>query len=182
MPNDHQVAPTPPSAPGIDPRLFRQVMGTFASGVTIITVDAGGMPRGMTASAFMSGSLEPPLCVVSVAKRAHMHHYLGQAKRFGVNVLAQDQQVYARHFAGKPVEGLLPPFEVLAGVPMLADAVARIVTEAFAQHDCGDHTLFVGHILHMDGDERRPLLYHRGGFGALEPLRDREEVPVPEFW
>ena len=60
----------------------------------------------MTANAFMSGSLEPPLCVVSVAKRAHMHGHLGAAGRFSVNILAAGQEDFATHFAGRPVPGL----------------------------------------------------------------------------
>ncbi|MBV9702458.1 MAG: flavin reductase family protein, partial [Methylobacteriaceae bacterium] len=66
----------------IDLALFRKVMGSFPTGVTVITTQAGGAPRGMTANAFMSGSLDPPLCVVCVAKRAHMHGYLLQTGRF----------------------------------------------------------------------------------------------------
>lgn len=181
--NDQRVPPPPSSTPAaIDPHLFRQVMGTFASGVTVVSLDADGMPRGMTASAFMSGSLEPPLCVVSVAKRAHMHAFMSKTKRFGVNILAERQQLYARHFSGKPVADLIPPFRELAGVPMLSDAIARIVAEAYANHDCGDHTLFIGHIVHMDCDERAPLLYHRSGFCTLQPSSDRQAVTVPEFW
>jgi flavin reductase (DIM6/NTAB) family NADH-FMN oxidoreductase RutF len=181
--NDHLVPPPEPGAPAaIDPRLFRKVMGTFAAGVTVVSLDADGMPRGMTASSFMSGSLEPPLCVVSIAKRAHMHAFMSKTKRFGINILAQGQQIYAHHFAGKPVAGLDPPFRDLVGVPMLSDAIAHIVTEAYASHDCGDHTLFIGHILHMDCDERRPLLYHRSGFGSFQSLSDRQTITVPEFW
>jgi flavin reductase (DIM6/NTAB) family NADH-FMN oxidoreductase RutF len=181
--NEQFFPPPQPALPAaIDPHLFRQVMGTFASGVTVVSLDADGMPRGMTASSFMSGSLDPPLCVVSVAKRAHMHAFMCRTKRFGVNILAQGQQVYARHFSGKPVPDLAPPFQELAGVPMLNDAIARIVAEPHANHDCGDHTLFIGHILHMDCDAQRPLLYHRSGFCSLQPLSDRQAVTVPEFW
>ena len=66
----------------IDPALFRRVMGSFATGVTVILAEVKGETRGMTANAFMSGSLEPPLCIVSVAKRAHMHAHLAAAERF----------------------------------------------------------------------------------------------------
>ena len=166
----------------IDPALFRKVMGSFPTGVTVITTQAGGAPRGMTANAFMSGSLEPPLCVVCVAKRAHMHGYLLQTGRFGVNVLAHDQEVYAGHFAGRPVAGLAPAFKTMHCVPLLVGSVASMATEVAARHDCGDHTIFVGHILFMECAERVPLVYHRGGFGALMQIVDREEVPVPEFW
>ena len=168
--------------PEIDPRLFRRVMGRFASGVTVITAEEGGEMRGMTANAFMSGSLEPPLCVVSIAKRAHMHARLTRATHMGVNILADGQEEVSQHFAGRPVAGLRPAFERIAGVPLLADAGARIATEIVARHDCGDHTLIVGHILHMDADERPPLLYHAGRYAHLLHRRGDFDVPVPEFW
>jgi flavin reductase len=165
----------------IDPAHFRRVMGRFATGVSVITARAGGALRGMTANAFMSGSLEPPLCVISVTRRAHMHEHLVEAGRFAVNILASTQDAYATHFAGRPVFGLDPVFEDVDGVPTLADASARIVAKIAATHDCGDHSLFIGHILSMGSDERPPLLFHAGRYAYLVPAHG-EESPVPEFW
>jgi flavin reductase (DIM6/NTAB) family NADH-FMN oxidoreductase RutF len=166
----------------IEPRLFRHVMGRFASGVTVITAQNGDEVRGMTASAFMSGSLEPPLCVVAVAKRAHMHTVLTQSDRFGVNVLAEDQELLSIHFAGRRVPGLSPEFDYLDRVPLLPDGCARMVAEIVARHDCGDHTLFIGHILHMEADgSRPPLAYHAGRYAGLVYKED-EEGSIPEFW
>jgi flavin reductase len=165
----------------IDPVYFRKVMGRFATGVSVITARAGGATRGMTANAFMSGSLEPPLCIVSVTKRAHMHEHLIEAARFAVNILASTQDEIATHFAGRPVIGLDPAFEEVDGVPTLADASARIVASTVAMHDCGDHTIFIGGISVMGADERPPLLYHAGRFAYLVPAHG-EESPVPEFW
>ncbi len=111
------------NSPGaIDAHQFRRVMGRFASGVTVVTATALGETRGMTASAFMSASLDPPLCVVSVAKRARMHALLMATDRFGVNILAEHQEAIARHFAGRPDPVLDVPFAVVDGVPVLADA------------------------------------------------------------
>ena len=106
----------------IDPPHFRKVMGRFATGVTVITASTGGESHGMTANAFMSGSLDPPLCVVSVAKRAHMHAYLDEARRFAVNILAESQADHANHFAGRLIPGLEPRFVEIDGIPTLADA------------------------------------------------------------
>jgi flavin reductase (DIM6/NTAB) family NADH-FMN oxidoreductase RutF len=173
-------SPAMPKSP-IDSTLFRQTMGGFASGVTVITVDVGGSIHGMTANAFMSGSLDPPLCVVSVAKRARTHAMLLEARAFGVNVLAVDQQSLALFFAGRlPVE-VAPRFETVAGAPLLRDCVARIAATLADTCDCGDHTLFIGAIHHMDSTGRAPLLYHRGAFGEMASQRS-ERVPVPEFW
>ncbi len=165
----------------IEPRLFRRVMGRFASGVTVITAQNGSEVRGMTASAFMSGSLEPPLCVVAVAKRAHMHTLLLQADRFGVNILAEDQEALSIHFAGRRIPGLSPEFDYVDRVPLLSDPCARMAAEIVARHDCGDHTLFIGRILHMEADDRAPLAYHAGRYGGIVYNED-EEGSIPEFW
>jgi flavin reductase (DIM6/NTAB) family NADH-FMN oxidoreductase RutF len=165
----------------IDAHQFRRVMGRFATGVTVVTATAMGETRGMTASAFMSASLDPPLCVVSVAKRARMHALLMATDRFGVNVLADGQEAVARHFAGKPDPVLDVPFAVVDGVPVLADASARILADVAARHDCGDHTLIVGHINFMAADHRPPLVYHAGRFGAFASAEDEEAIWL-EFW
>ena len=165
----------------IEPRLFRRVMGRFASGVTVITAQNGSDVRGMTASAFMSGSLEPPLCVVAVAKRAHMHTLLMQTDRFGVNILAEDQESLSVHFAGRRIPGLSPEFDYVDRVPLLAEPCARMAAEIVARHDCGDHTLFIGRILHMEADDRAPLAYHAGRYAGLVYNEDEEES-IPEFW
>ena len=168
--------------PEIDPALFRRVMGRFATGVTVVTAEEAGDVRGMTANAFMSGSLDPPLCVVSIAKRAHMHARLAAVQHMGVSILSEAQEEVSRHFAGRPAPGLRPDFVRIGGAPLLADACARIATEIVARHDCGDHTLVVGHILHMEADDRPPLLYHAGRYAALLDRRGDHDVPVPEFW
>jgi flavin reductase len=164
-----------------DPAQFRRVMGRFASGVTVITAAADGETRGMTANAFMSGSLEPPLCVVSVAHRAHMHKHLEKAGAFAVNILAAGQEALAFNFAGKPIAGLDVAFHDVHGVPAIVGTSALITAKLSAAHECGDHTLYIGAITSMAADNQPPLLYHAGRFGALIPLK--EPVPEqPEFW
>jgi flavin reductase (DIM6/NTAB) family NADH-FMN oxidoreductase RutF len=171
----------PEPAREIEAAHFRRVMGRFATGVTVITARAHGEVRGMTANAFMSGSLEPPLCIISVTKRAHMHAQLEAAGAFAVNILTVGQENYANHFAGRPIPDLHPPFADVDGVPTLADASARIVAELASTTDCGDHTIFIGHIRWMAADDRPPLLYHAGRFAYLVPAHG-EDVPHPEFW
>jgi flavin reductase (DIM6/NTAB) family NADH-FMN oxidoreductase RutF len=171
------------SSSEVDPRVFRRVMGRFATGVTVITAHDGGEVRGMTANAFMSGSLEPPLLVVSVAKRAHMHGFLLEAKRFGVNILAETQEDVSEHFAGRPNPTLNVQFEDRNGAQLLRGACARIAAEMVAQHDCGDHTIFIGRILSMESDDRAPLLYHAGCYRGLDREgRTDHRVSVLEFW
>jgi len=159
-----------PEHTGVDRALFRRVMGRFASGLTVITAQAGTAVRGMTANAFMSGSLEPPLLVVSVAHRAHMHDHLIAAGRFAVNILAEGQEDLANHFAGR-LESFEPKFVLVDGVPTLREACAMMIADVTATYACGDHTLFVGHIHSMAADDRPPLIYHAGRFTSLSGER-----------
>ena len=152
----------------VDPALFRKVMGRFATGVTVVTARAGDETRGMTANAFMSASLDPPLCVVAVDKRAHMHAHLVRAGRFAINILAEGQEAYARHFAGRPDPALAIAFAGMDGVPTLVEATARMTAVLSAAHDCGDHTLYVGRILSMTAaDGKPPLLFYASRYRAL---------------
>lgn len=167
---------------GIDPARFRQVMSRFASGVTVITAEAHGEIRGMTANAFMSGSLHPPLCVVSIAKRARMHETITAAGRFGVNMLANGQEPISGHFAGRPIAGAAIGFIHKVETPLLADACARLVATIAASHDCGDHTLFIGHILDMEADGRPPLVVHASRYASLMYAGEEAGVPSIEFW
>ena len=165
----------------IEPQLFRRTMGAFATGVTVVTVDAGGATHAMTANAFMSGSLKPPLCVISIAKRAHTHPMIRQAGRFGVNILAADQKDLALFFAGKKSLDVEARFRRVGDTPLLQDCAAQIAASVANECDCGDHTLFLGAILHMDVSERPPLIYHDSAFAALATGKS-ERIPVPEFW
>jgi flavin reductase len=164
----------------VDPKQFRRVMGRFATGVTVITAAANSETRGMTANAFMSGSLEPPLCVVSVAKRAHMHAFLHEGDRFAINILAEGQEQVADHFAGKTKATTGIAFATVDGIPVLAEASARILAETVATHECGDHTLFIGLIHAMSTDDRPPLVYHAARFGAFDPHGARGSAP--DIW
>ncbi len=168
--------------PEIDQVRFRRVMSRFATGVTVVTAEHEGEARGMTANAFMSGSLEPPLCVVSIAKRAHMHQVMAAATHFGVNILAENQVELSEHFAGRRDPRLSVRFERVGPAVLLASACARITAETVARHDCGDHTIFIGHILGLDADDRSPLLYHAGHYRGLDGGRLDADVGVPEFW
>jgi len=110
--------------PPVDAGLFRRVMGRFATGVTVITTEAQGGVRGMTANAFMSGSLAPPLCVIAVARKARLHRALETSGQFGVSMLAQGQEAISRHFAGQGTSEPELLFEHIAGVPVLAHVCA----------------------------------------------------------
>lgn len=165
-----------------DKGLFRRAMGSFASGVTVVGVDDAdaGMPHGMTANAFMSGSQDPPLCLVSVNKRAHTHGLVLKAGAFGVTILAEDQEAIARHFAGQRTPLARYDFDRLAGAPVLGGGCAQVAAKLTTPVDCGDHTLFIGEILALEAADRAPLLYHRGSFRNFS--QRVATAPIPEFW
>jgi flavin reductase (DIM6/NTAB) family NADH-FMN oxidoreductase RutF len=164
-------------------RLFRHVMGRFATGVTVVTTRIGTETFGMTANAFMAGSLAPMLCVVSINHAAQMHGRLGLAGHFGVSFLSQEQQHLAAHFGGKRLDGVTPDFELHGGTPILKRALAGVTAEIVDTAECGDHTLFVGSIKDLIvGSSARPLLFFGGRYGRLDPRAAPDEADPPEFW
>jgi flavin reductase (DIM6/NTAB) family NADH-FMN oxidoreductase RutF len=170
------------ATPALDTALFRRVMGRFATGVTVITAEAAGGVRGMTANAFMSGSLSPPLCVIAVARKARLHRALETSGRFGVSMLAQGQEAISRHFAG---QGTAEPellFEHIEGVPVLAQVCAALAAQVDARHDCGDHSLFVGRVLGLRAGERAPLVYQSGHYATLHVKRATSAEDAIDFW
>jgi flavin reductase (DIM6/NTAB) family NADH-FMN oxidoreductase RutF len=150
-----------------DARAFRNALGRFATGVTVITTVVDGKIHGMTASAFMSVSLDPPLVVVSVDRRANLHSLLVEGSRYGVSILNEDQQAYSQHFAGFGAEGFTPEFVWTAELPLIKDALAFIVAHVVDAHPAGDHTLFIGQVEHLEWRDGDPLLYFGGRYGEL---------------
>jgi len=159
-------------------------MGQFASGVVVLSTEVDGQAHGMTVNAFMSGSLEPPLVVVSVGRSARMHERIRKAGVFGVSVLCEMQQTCSNHFAGKRSPMFAPLLDRLRGVPVLAGAAVRLAAELRQAHPCGDHTLLVGEVRELDvsREPRRPLLFHGGRYARLGAA-DEGSSKFPEgFW
>tara|TARA_B100000378_G_scaffold277153_1_gene276689 strand:- start:1634 stop:2146 length:513 start_codon:yes stop_codon:yes gene_type:complete len=153
----------------IDPRDLRDCCGRFATGVTVITTRSGEGDHGMTASAFMSVSLDPPLIAISLDRRSRMLGRVLSARRFAVNILTEAMRAHALHFAGRPDGTLTDLFlEHCHGLPVLREAAAVIVADVVKQVEAGDHVLLLGHVRHLDRDpDAAPLLYHAGQFGSL---------------
>lgn len=153
-----------------DPALFRQMLGRFATGVTVLTVTApDGRPHGMTASSLASVSLDPPLLLVCVDRAARMHALITGADAFVVNVLARDQEELSRRFADPHDDrfeqvGYHTTRDCLVH---LAGALAHIECRRQALYEAGDHTIVLGRIVGGDAREGRPLMYFRGGYAAL---------------
>ena len=155
---------------GVEPPLFRQLLGRFATGVTVLTTRTeGGEPIGMTASSIASVSLAPPLVLVSVDRRHDMHMALEAASHFVLNVLAADQEALSRRFAADEPNrfggvGFRPNKQ---GIAVLDGALAHIECEKHTAIPTGDHTVFFGLVVGGSVTDRRPLLYYRGGYAGL---------------
>lgn len=149
---------------------FRNALSRFISGVTVVTtLGADNRPAGITVSAFSSVSLEPPLVLVCIDKRASVHDCLTEGRRFAVNILAENQQGHSRLFASKDedrFEGAAYSWGV-SGAPLLDGALACIECRVMHAYPGGDHTIIVGEVESTRIAEHKPLAYFRGGYANL---------------
>lgn len=158
----------------IEPSQFRAVMSRWGSGVTVVTVKSGDTVHGMTASAFSSVSLEPPLCLVCVGKKQVTHGLMKSAGRFVINILAEEQATLSDYFAKPRPEGKaqfesMPHTETKHGEPILSGSLAHIECKLHSVTEAGDHDVFIGQIEHIEVNERMelPLIYFKGKYRKL---------------
>jgi flavin reductase (DIM6/NTAB) family NADH-FMN oxidoreductase RutF len=149
---------------------FREVMGHFATGVTVITAMEDEGPVGFTCQTFVSLSLEPPLVALAPGKSSTSWPRIAQAGSFAVNILAEDQEALCRDFAvsgGDKFAGV--GWRIGGnGAPLLDGVLAWLECDLVVTHDAGDHELVVGRVHDMGVTRGRPLVYYRGGFGRFE--------------
>jgi flavin reductase (DIM6/NTAB) family NADH-FMN oxidoreductase RutF len=152
-----------------DPALaFRRTLGMFATGVTVLTTRVGEQVHGMTANAFMSVSLSPPLVLVSIDRRARMGALLHEGTRFGVSVLEARQTALSDRFAGRTADELPEAtFELVHETPLVDGALAHLVARVVRSYWGGDHSLFLGQVEFARYGEGRPLLFHGGRYELL---------------
>jgi 3-hydroxy-9,10-secoandrosta-1,3,5(10)-triene-9,17-dione monooxygenase reductase component len=155
----------------VEPEQMREVLGHFASGVTVVTALTEAGPIGFTCQSFSSLSLDPPLVVFAPGRSSTTWPRLRDLGRFCVNVLAEGQDDVSQNFARSGVD----KFEGVrwttstGGSPVLDGVVAWIDAALWAEYDGGDHTLVAAQVLDLGADaERRPLLFHRGAYGFLQ--------------
>jgi flavin reductase (DIM6/NTAB) family NADH-FMN oxidoreductase RutF len=155
--------------PGQDPVVaFRRTLGMFATGVTVITTQSGDQVHGMTANAFMSVSLRPPLVVISVDRRARMHALLNERSRYGISVLADEQRSLSDRFAGRAAgDDQEVEFDVVHETPLVRGALAHLVARVVRSSWGGDHSLFIGQVEYARYGEGQPLLFHGGRYEHL---------------
>ena len=152
---------------------FHQAMARFATGVTIIsTLEANGNVHGMTANAFTSVCLEPPLILVSIGHQRKTYSNVRERSRFGVNILAQEQEPIARYFALEEKdqgEALEVPWHLNEGAsPRLTGALAFMECRVVADYSHGDHTIFVAEVERVATQSGRPLLFYEGYLAEMD--------------
>jgi flavin reductase (DIM6/NTAB) family NADH-FMN oxidoreductase RutF len=162
---------------------FRRAMGHFATGVTIVTVDLDGEVHGMTANAFASVSLDPLLVLVCVDHSTRTHAHLHAKKRFGVNILGDDQRAISEYYAnpertheGAEAEGAR--FDrTRQGTPMLHGSLAYLECRLHSAQVAGDHTIFIAEVEDVVVNEGDPLLYFKSKYRRVgEELREGSET------
>jgi flavin reductase (DIM6/NTAB) family NADH-FMN oxidoreductase RutF len=155
--------------PGADTsRAYRDALGRFATGVTIITIGGTPGPMGYTANSFSSVSMEPPLVLWSIARSARRYHHFAEAPHFAVHVLGADQAELIQRFhrSGQGFDGLMHDLNS-QGVPLLSGVLARFECEKHATHEGGDHRIVVGRVQRVVCKDGAPLVFSRGQIGRF---------------
>jgi flavin reductase (DIM6/NTAB) family NADH-FMN oxidoreductase RutF len=164
---------------------FRKAMRHFATGITIVTtLDQHGQPYGVTVNSFTSVSLDPLLVLICLENGLTGFEAFRVAPFFGVSILSEDQQHLSEYFATRGTDRTLIPYRFgKSGVPLLGESLANLECEVTDRHPGGDHTIFVGRVLHVEIPEhsrdKGPLLYYGGRYrqigeetGRLAPVID----------
>lgn len=160
------------AASPFDAARFRQVLGHFCTGVTVISAVEGSVPVGFTAQSFTSVSLDPPLIAVCPARTSTSWPRIRSVGVFCASVLAENQEAVARLFATRGADkfrGLGWTPSTVTGSPMLQDSLAWVDCRIEAEHDGGDHLVVLARVVGLSIEtEGRPLLFYRGGYGRFE--------------
>lgn len=154
----------------MDPQELRRVMGHFATGVTVITtMDRSGNPFGLTANAFTSLSLDPPLVLVCIDKGVQCYPYFEESGLFAVNLLSENQEELSRRFATKGIEKFsgVKWHKGKQGVALLDGAIGHIECRIVNRYDGGDHTIYVGEVVRTSASGDRPLIFFKGKYRRL---------------
>lgn len=168
----------------VDMNVFRNVVGHFASGVTVITTAVDGQLYGTTASAVSSLSMEPPMMLACLNRSSSTHDRVVEAGVFGINILAENQGALAFHFGRKGEDKFATVPHTLSeeGIPLIDGALATIVCHVAETPTGGTHTVFLGLVSHAEAHDREPLAYYRGTMGRLEPTKELAAYQATRNW
>lgn len=153
----------------MDERLFRDAMGKFATGITIVSINDNGKNIGMTVNAFMSISLDPKLIAVSIDERASMYDKLYKTEKFGVSILKENQKDLSMIFARQKEQDREIEFVDLDGVPVLGNSLAALSCKVTDKVKAGDHLIYIAEVTDLTINEGLPILYFGGKYRKLLP-------------
>ena len=154
----------------MDDLLFRQAMGKFSSGVTILSTENDGKPHGMTANAFMSVSKNPKLVAVSVDHKTDMYEKILKAKKYAVSILDTSQAEISKTFAKQLPGKEQFAFATFHSLPIVPDALVHLACDVVQEVEAGDHTIFIGEVKDIrmkDEENEEPLIYYRSKYRNL---------------
>lgn len=152
----------------MDDRTFRDTMGKFATGITVVTMkDDTGEISGMTVNAFMSVSLQPKLIAISIGENASLFKQFVKSKQIGISVLSEEQKNYSMIFSRQKEKDCDIPYIDLAGAPVIKDALATISCQITDSFKAGDHTIFIAEVIDLAKREGQPLLYFGGDYRTI---------------
>ncbi|MCI1590716.1 flavin reductase family protein [Heyndrickxia oleronia] len=151
----------------MDERTFRDAMGKFATGITVVLAEIDGQIHGMTVNAFMSVSLHPMLVMVSIDEKAMMYEKIIDANHFSICFLREDQQDYSMIFANQKQPDHPIQFDRFDGQPILKNPLAAITCSKYELKQAGDHMLVLGEVKNILINEGKPLLYYQGQYKKI---------------
>lgn len=169
------------AAAELGPAAFRRVMGRFATGVTVVAVEVAEGVHGMTANAVTSVSLQPPLVLVCVDRRARMHRYLAVERPFSINILRQEQEPLSRYFSGTWPHPTPPEFRFQRWEhgPLLVGALAAVGCRMHRLVRAGDHTVVLGQVTALhEGEAGQPLVFFGGRYRRLMEVEAYAGAPA----
>lgn len=149
-------------------RLFRDAMGKFATGITVVTGIIDGEVHGMTVNAFMSVSLQPKLVAVSIGEQATMYNQLQHIERFGISILSDEQEEASTKYAKRLDKGEEIMYEYLDGAPVLQDSLVTLSCQVYDQVKAGDHLIYIASVTDIQMKEGSPLLYFGSKYRLLK--------------
>lgn len=154
----------------MDNRLFRDTMGKFATGITIVSAEYKGEMTGMTVNAFMSVSLDPKLIAISIDENASMYNKLQETKQFGLSILQEGQKELSMIFSRQMEKNRDIPYIVQDDVPVIDGSIATLSCKVMDTAKAGDHMIFIAEVTEIKVNEGNPLLFYGGNYRTVNPM------------
>lgn len=154
----------------MDDRLFRDAMGKFATGITIVTLEDDNEVYGITVNAFMSISLNPKLIAISIDEDASIYDRIQNVKGFGISILKEEQKEIAMIFAKQIKKDREIDYFINDGVPVIRNSLATIVCQVRNKVKAGDHMIIIAEVTELTVEEGEPILYSGGNYRTVEAL------------